>query len=230
MKLCIVFDCYQTLVYKKNQEKIVQDFSNSVLKKNIPISYLKRAYSIIYERRKFKHPSFTILQDRKNFYISYNKELFAILGISISSNQALQLNENFNGAKWAVYPDVVSTLIKLKRRKISMGLLSNWTANFQEVIKKLNLREYFNFIYASHDLKIQKPDPKFFTYSLKDILKKHQTIYYVGNDYELDILPARKAGLKTILIDRHNKYPVLADCIRIVKLTDLIKKLEYEIL
>ena len=230
MKPYVVFDCYRTLVYKKNQEKIVQDFSKSVLKKNIPISYLKKAYDIIYERHKFRHPLFIDSQDRENFYIVYNKELFAILGISISSDQALQLNKNFNNAKWIVYPDVISTLIKIKRRKISMVLLSNWTANFEEVIKGLRLWEYFNFIYASHELKIEKPNPKFFTESLKDIFKKNRKIYYIGDDYELDILPAKKAGLKTILIDRHNKYPVSVDCVKIRKLTDLIRKLEYEIL
>ena len=54
-------------------------------------------------------------------------------------------------------------------------------------------------------------------------MKKCDSIYYVGDDYELDIIPSKKAGLIPILIDRNNQYPRSVDCIRIKKLTDLEK-------
>lgn len=219
----IVFDCYQTLIYKKNLEKIVRDFSRNILKKRIPFYYVKQGYNVIYDRYKFRHPRFETPEIRESFYIMYNKELFGIMGFSISYYQALQLNKHLKKAIWARYPDTLAALKDLKTRKIPMGLLANWTKTLDKVLKDVKLTPYFDFVHSSHNLKIDKPNPEIFTKAFKKNIKKYDKIYYVGNDYELDIAPARDIGLIPILIDRNNRYPNSVDCIRIKKLTDLAK-------
>lgn len=223
MKKYIVFDCYQTLIYKKNLAKTTQDFSRKILKKKISLDYIKHSYKIIYNRYKFKHTYCTTPEKLKKFYIEYNKELFAIIGISITSHEALQLNKFLNKVKWACYSETKTALNNLKRRKIPLGLIANWTKTLNEVLKKVNLDHYFDFVHSSHDLKINKPNPEIFTKALNNVIKKFDNIYYVGDDYELDIIPSKKAGLIPILIDRNNQYPSSVDCIRIKKLTDLEK-------
>lgn len=225
MSQYIVFDCYQTLIYKKNLDKIVQDFSRNILKKRIPLYYIKQGYNIIYDRYKFRHPRFETPEKRENFYIGYNKELFGIIGISISSYQALQLNKHLKKAVWARYPDTLTALKDLKTRGIPLGLLANWTKTLDKVLEDVKLASYFGFVHSSHNLKIEKPNPRIFTKALKNVIKKFDKVYYVGNDYELDIAPARDAGLMPILIDRDNRYPDSVDCVRIKKLTDLAKKI-----
>ena len=223
MNQCVIFDCYQTLIYKKNLEKITQDFSRKILKRKISLECIKYGYNIVYDRYKFKHPHFETPKKLKNFYIGYNKELYKIIGVSISSNEALQLNKLLKKATWACYSEVRLTLNNLKKRKISMGLIANWTETLNEVLQKVNLGHYFDFVHSSHDLKIHKPNPKIFFKALNNFIKKFDKIYYVGDDYELDIVPSNKAGLIPILIDRNNQYPSSVDCIRIKTLTDLIK-------
>jgi len=225
MSQYVIFDCYQTLIYKKNLETIVQDFSRNILKKRVPLYYIKQGYNIVYDRYKFKHPRFETPEKRENFYIGYNKELFEIIGISISSYQALQLNKHLKKAVWACYSDTLAVLKDLKTREIPMGLLANWTKTLDKVLKDIKLTPYFDFVHSSHNLKIEKPNPKIFTKTLKNVIKKIDKVYYVGNDYELDIAPARDAGLVPILIDRDNRYPDSVDCVRIKKLTDLAKTL-----
>lgn len=223
MNQYIVFDCYQTLIYKKNLEKIVQDFSRAMLKKRISLDYIVQAYRIIYNRYKFKHPRFKNLRERENFYMQYNKELMNILGISISSSQALELNKYFKKATWSCYPDTFLALNDLQVQKIPKGVLANWTQTLNDVLEGVHLTSYFDLIHSSHHLGIEKPNPEIFIKALKTIMKKFDTIYYVGDDYELDVVPARDAGLIPILIDRNNQYPDSVDCIRIKKLTDLRK-------
>jgi len=226
MKQYIVFDCYQTLIYKKNLEKIAQDFSADILKKRIPLSHIRRAYHAIYDRHKFGHPRFKNLKERESFYVRYNKELFNIMGISISSSQAVYLNNILKKTVWAIYPDVIPVLKYLKKKQIPIGLIANWTEGLDKILDDINLKSYFNFIHSSNDLNIKKPNPEIFTKSLKDIFKNFDTIYYVGNDYELDIVPAKKASLIPILIDRDNRYSPSIDCMRIKKMTSLLKKLK----
>lgn len=221
MNQYIIFDCYQTLIYKKNLEKIVKDFCFDVLKKDVPICYIERGYDSLYDRYKFKHPRFETPEEHLNFYIGYNKELFRIIGFSVSSYQATQLYEYLKKAIWEVYPDTLTALEDLKTKKISMGLLANWTKTLDTVLESIRLTHYFDFIYSSHDLKIEKPNPKIFAKALSSIEGRFEKIYYVGNDYELDIIPAKAAGLIPILIDRNNRYPASVDCLRIETLTNL---------
>src|SRR3989338_3982411 len=101
----IVFDCYQTLICKKNLEQIVQAFCARTLKKQIPLSCIKNAYKIIYDRYKFSHPRFRTEQQRKKFYTKYNTELLVILGLTISEKQAQILHHDLKKAYWACYPD-----------------------------------------------------------------------------------------------------------------------------
>ncbi len=223
MSQYVVFDCYQTLIYKNNLENIVRDFSCDILKKKVPLSFIKDAYDVMYDRYKFKHPHFTTPAKRKDFYIEYNKTLFEIIGISISTNQATQLNRYLEKAAWICYPDTLATLKYLKRKKIPMGLLANWTNSLNKVINDVGLLPYFDFAHSSYDIKINKPNSKIFTKALKDVLENFNKIYYIGNDYELDIAPAKNAGLIPILIDRNNRYPDSVDCMQIKTLSDLEK-------
>lgn len=225
MEYCVIFDCYQTLVYKKDLEKIVQNFSFKILHKKIPILDIKRAYQVIYDNYKLKHPKFNIPKERENFYINYNKELFKIMGFSISSDQALQLNKELNKAHWAIYSDVVPALKYLKEKGVFMGVIANWTSGLDKIIRDLKLDNYFDFVQSSDSAGINKPDPKIFTKILKNIFPQFDKIYYVGNDYELDIVPAREAGLVPVLIDRDNRYPSSTDCIYINKMQNILWKL-----
>lgn len=223
MSQYIVFDCYQTLIYKKNLEKIVQDFSRDILKKIIPLAYIKYGYETIYDRYKFRHPRLETPKQRENFYLGYNKELFEIMGFSVSSDQALELSQLLKKAVWVRYSDTLVALDDMKTREIPMGLLTNWTKTLDQVLKDVKLTPYFDFVHSSHTLKIEKPNPKVFVKALKNIIKKFNKVYYVGDDYELDVVPARYAGLIPILIDRDNRYPDSVDCLRIERLTDLKK-------
>jgi len=224
MKNCIVFDCYQTLIYKKDLEFIIQKFLVDEKHLKIPLKHVKYAFDIMYQRYKFKHPHFKSAQDRKEFYVKYNKELLAIIGVDISVKLARQLNLKFGKSFYACYSDVIPALEYFKiQKKIPLGIIANWTETLEKILEDINLRQYFDFVYSSHNLKLEKPNPEIFTKTLAEIMNKYNNVYYVGDDYELDIVPARQAGLIPILIDRNNKYPEGVDCIKIKDLNSLKK-------
>lgn len=221
MKPYIVFDCYETLIYKKDLEKIVFNFANKIIHKKIGKEHINRAYDLIYYRHKFNHPRFKNEKDRQDFYIKYNQELFNILGFEITNKQALKLNNQLKKTSYACYKDTLPALNFLKKKQIPLGLISNWTFTLKNILISLKLDKYFNFIHSSHDLKVDKPNPKIFNKVLKDTKKEYNKIYYVGNDYTIDVVPARSVGLVPILIDRDNIYPDKIDCIKIKSLEEL---------
>ena len=221
-KSCIIFDCYQTLIYKKGREQALQKFLAKELKVKIPLKYLGTAFAVMYHRHKFRRPKFKTLIERRNYYRKYNKELLQIIGLEIPNNVADKLNEELSGLPYECYSDTFEILRYYRAKKYPLGLLANWTKTLERVLEKTGLIKYFDFIHSSHKVGFDKPDPRIFSSVLtKKELRNCSKIYYVGDDYELDIWPARKAGLIPILIDRLKTYPKNIDCIKLPNLTSL---------
>lgn len=65
--------------------------------------------------------------------------------------------------------------------------------------------ERFEKIFTPENTKALKPDPKVFLVALKDLGVSPEETLMVGDDLERDILPAKKLGMNTVLIDRENK-------------------------
>jgi len=223
MKNYLIFDCYKTLIYKTGLEEVLKEFVAREFKVVISPKEAKRAFARMYDRYKFCQPKFKDEKARHNFYKKYNQELLAASGFEISGEQAIKLNEMIaDSTAYACYDDTIPILEYYMKREQPLGLVSNWTASLEKILADLNLKKYFNFIHSSHNLGIDKPDPEIFNQVLK-IGKKFNKIYYVGDDYELDVLPARQKGIIPILLDRENNYPAEVDCLKVSGLLSLKK-------
>ncbi|MDP3994142.1 MAG: HAD-IA family hydrolase [bacterium] len=222
MKKLLVFDCYQTLIYKPGLGTALQKFLAKELKAQVSLKHINLAFKIMYNRHKFQHAKFSTEKQRRNYYRGYNQYLLNTLGLDISIPVADRLNKVLSRVPYVSYPDVISTLQYLKSRHYQLGLLANWTSQLEQVLSRIKLTKYFDFVFASHNLGVQKPDPRFFTKALRRHRKKYDKVYYVGDDYDLDVIPARRAKLIPVLIDRENNYPTQTDCTKVKTLRSLI--------
>lgn len=221
--MCVVFDCYQTLVYKKNLETTIQKFIENRFHKKIPVNEITAALDTLYNRNKLQHPNFESGREREKYYVSYNKQLLETLRLKISDEEARNMNNMIDThTKYSIYNDVLKCLKFFDKEKIPMGILANWTKNLKKVIKEVGISEYFSFITSSSESEYSKPDPRVFLSLISSELKKYSKIYYVGDDYELDIVPARSAGLTPVLIDRKGLYLNKLGFLKINSLTSLI--------
>ena len=65
----------------------------------------------------------------------------------------------------------------------------------------------FGRIFTPAETKSLKPDPKVFLTVINDFKLKPEECVMVGDDIERDLVSAKNLGMKTILIDRENRYP-----------------------
>lgn len=99
-----------------------------------------------------------------------------------------------------LYPDARSGLAALRERGIWVGLAGNQTVRAAELLRTLDLP--VDAIATSGEWGVSKPDSLFFD-RVADFAPGARTeILYVGDHRDIDIIPARKAGLKTALIRR----------------------------
>jgi putative hydrolase of the HAD superfamily len=65
----------------------------------------------------------------------------------------------------------------------------------------------FGRIFTPVETKSLKPDPKVFLTVINDFKIKPEECVMVGDDVRRDLVSAKNLGMKTILIDRENRYP-----------------------
>ena len=99
-----------------------------------------------------------------------------------------------------LYPDVRSTLAKLRASGLWVGIAGNQTIRAGEIIRSLGLPA--DMIATSDDWGVSKPDPEFFRRLVETIPYEVDEILYVGDRLDNDIDPAATTGLQTALIRR----------------------------
>ncbi|MDE5565785.1 MAG: HAD family hydrolase [Anaeroplasmataceae bacterium] len=125
------------------------------------------------------------------------------------------------------YKEAKGLLKKLKKAGYRLFVLSNAQSAFTlPELKRLKLLSYFDGLAISSDYGIKKPNIDFFRQALVNFDLKEFETCMIGNDYECDILPALKLGLKTIYIES-NLSPNQRE---VEKLKKLDKNKIYELL
>jgi len=103
---------------------------------------------------------------------------------------------------WAVYPDVIDAIERLRARKIRIGVLSNATSALVGFLEEIGLLKYFDFTIVSAIVGTKKPDRRIFERALERAGVEAADAAHVGDMYLEDILGARNVGVRPFLIHR----------------------------
>lgn len=92
--------------------------------------------------------------------------------------------------------------------KCSLGVITNINNRFlQNVLRSLGLSDnLFSYFVTSDDVSKSKPDPEPFLMAIKKANLEPEQILYVGDQVKKDMEPAKKVGMKTVLVDYKNQY------------------------
>ena len=118
--------------------------------------------------------------------------------------ELLQEHALFGSANAKLYDDVVPTLEHLRDAGFQLAIVSNWDTPLDPLTERLGIAEYFDVITASHDSRVrsEKPDPHIFNYTLAAVGVSAEETVHVGDTYAADIVGAKNAGIRPILLDR----------------------------
>ena len=96
------------------------------------------------------------------------------------------------------YPDVVSTLTELKQRGYKLGVVANQKYGTEQRLKNWNLLQFFDFIAASAELGMAKPEPAIFEWALEQADCHPQNVVMVGDRLDNDMAPANRFGIHSV--------------------------------
>ncbi len=103
--------------------------------------------------------------------------------------------------------EVTATLEALKEAGFILGVVSNRTRPYDEVLDKFGLSMYFDCVIAAGVVAAWKPEPEIFRHALKELGLQAKEAIYVGDNYYADVIGAQRAGLCPILLDPEGVFP-----------------------
>ena len=116
-------------------------------------------------------------------------------------------------------PEVFAALKKLAYR---LGVISNSDGSIAGAMKKFGLTHFFDCMIDSHVVGVEKPDPRIFEIALQQLNLPAARCVYIGDNYDRDVIGARRAGITPILLD---PFAVVAEqeVLKIKRLDELVK-------
>jgi len=146
---------------------------------------------------------------------------------SEATSAALEELHTYHSASnlWEYVPDnVVPALVALRGRGLRLVVVSNANGTLRKHMDRLDLTKRFDVVLDSADEGVEKPDPRFFEIALARSGAAKDTTIHVGDLYYVDVMGARSAGLRGVLVDEANLRPD-ADCPRVRSLDELVTRI-----
>lgn len=157
------------------------------------------------------------------FFAEYERLVLQGCGIDITLDLALEIFNRLKEAPSALTPfdDVVPTLVILRERGLTLGLISNIYLRGVELVDDLGLSNRVDFAVTSGEIGVEKPNPLAFQTALIRAGVEAKEAVMVGDQPSTDIVGAAGVGIAPILIDRDGNYPTYDACPRITTLEQL---------
>lgn len=122
-------------------------------------------------------------------------------------------------------PDVFPVLARLRARRLHLTVVSNANGRLRTLFDRLALTGCVDEVLDSNDEGVEKPAPRFFEIALARSGARRETTIHVGDLYHVDVVGARAAGIRGVLLDEAGLYGD-ADCPRVRSLGDLADQIE----
>jgi putative hydrolase of the HAD superfamily len=103
---------------------------------------------------------------------------------------------------WQVDENVRPLLDELRRRKIPVGIISNWDDRLRDLLQNLELAESFQAIAISCEVGRRKPARLIFASAARQLGLPPEAILHVGDSRDMDYDGALAAGFQAALLDR----------------------------
>ena len=194
-KMDILFDLYGTLIDIYTEESNItfwKKFARRTIKyKRYDADSLKNKYLLFCDKYQKEKEEIDILD--------IFKEIFDV--DLLTSYKIANIFRRLSRMYVKLYPGVKNLLLELKKIGIRIYVLSNAQTAFTiPELKRLGIFHLFNGIAISSEFGLKNPNTLFYQKEINGFGLDYQNLIIIGNDYECDIIPALKLGLKTIFI------------------------------
>ena len=125
-----------------------------------------------------------------------------------------QTDKHLGDAHFDAVPGAEETLTALKRKGLTVGVITNTTVSREPDVRKtlrpLGLERHIDFIITSVDAGHEKPEQEIFALALQATRTQASEAVMVGDQIAKDVVGGNRAGMKTVLFKWNQRYPETA--------------------
>ena len=159
--------------------------------------------------------------DEVAFWIDFDARVLAALGVKEDAPRAtervVELLKNPDNVR--LFPDAADTLAALQELGYGLGIVTS-RPKADPDLERLGIRRFFGPVVDAFAARGVKGEPHVFPFARSRTADVDAPAWHVGDDYHDDIVAARQAGFRAVLIDRTDRYSD-RDCARITALSQL---------
>ena len=115
-------------------------------------------------------------------------------------------------------------LTALRDMGLKLTIVSNANGTLCAHLARIGLDRFVDCVLDSHDEQVEKPDPRLFEIALARSGARRESTIHVGDLYNIDVVGARNAGLRAVLLDEAD-LRMDADCARVKSLAELVSRI-----
>jgi putative hydrolase of the HAD superfamily len=119
------------------------------------------------------------------------------------------------------YPDAAPALSALRAAGLRLAVVSNWDCSLRGVLAELGLSAALDGVVVSAEVGASKPDPRIFEAALEHLRCMPGHALFVGDSLDTDVLGARAAGVRALLLQRYGPHTAHSDVERVFSLGEL---------
>ncbi|MBX3120064.1 MAG: HAD-IA family hydrolase [Fimbriimonadaceae bacterium] len=207
---CITFDCADTLVRADWNSSRFAIESARMAGMNPDEQVAKEVYERLLFGRWKEYGQLNLTKDPDicdGFWIELTRDWMAKVGLPADKLDPLMeiVRERLYGPDqqiFSLFDDTLACLDKLSAKGIRLAIISNWDYSLHRVVKNLNIQHYFEKVYASLEVGVEKPESYIFTNALQELGVKPDETLHIGDNPLDDVQGARGVGMHAALIDR----------------------------
>jgi len=109
---------------------------------------------------------------------------------------------------WTVaVPGAVDAVRTLVTHGYRVGVVSNAEGRVEQDLYRAGFDGVLETVVDSHVVGVEKPDPRIFRIALDRLEADPASTVFLGDVPAVDVVGARAAGIRPVLLDRHDLYP-----------------------
>ena len=111
-----------------------------------------------------------------------------------------------SSASYRLFDDALPALKEIEGAGYRLGLISNFEEWLEEMLVELEVGHVFDTSVISGIEGFEKPDPEIYRIALGRAGVAAESAVHIGDSPKMDVEPASSVGMKTILLDRYDRY------------------------
>jgi putative hydrolase of the HAD superfamily len=119
--------------------------------------------------------------------------------------------------RFAPFGDVPGALAALNAQGVRLVVVSNWDRSLHDVLAATGLASQVHGVVTSAEAGAAKPAAAIFARALSVARAPASAALHVGDRWEEDVVGARAAGIRPVLLVRDGRSPPAADGVRVIR-------------